>query len=101
MKKNSITATRDILVTRFPRCFLPQGASCAKIPLKVGIRADVARRCPDIPWQAIHSALGDYCRGERYQGALKEGSFRIDLDGLPAGFVTASHAAFATGKAAS
>lgn len=84
------THTREILVERFPKAFMPKGAD--KIPLKLGIRADIRAACPDLSGLAVGVALFDYVSGFKYRDALKEGADRVDLDGNPVAKVIAIEA---------
>lgn len=78
--------TRVLLVSRFPKCFMPKGK--AKLPLKIGIDKDLAEQCPDILAVHIRIAMRDYCGGPRYLREMVEGARRVALDGSDAGFVT-------------
>ncbi len=99
-KSNSIlkAETRAILVARFPLAFMPPRTF--KKPLKIGIRADIVRRCPDLDRRQIGITLGDYCYGAKYLVGLVAGTQRVDLDGNPAGIVEPSHEAYAAGRLA-
>ncbi|MCP5425335.1 MAG: ProQ/FinO family protein [Gammaproteobacteria bacterium] len=56
-------------------------------PLKIGIHMDLVQAGFDPAY--IKRALTGYCRSHRYRRILVEGKERIDLDGQPAGRVTA------------
>lgn len=79
-------ATREHLVALFPKAFMPKGAD--KIPLKIGIHADIRARDPSISGVKLGAALHDYVTGPKYLRALVAGAPRLDLDGQPAGEVT-------------
>lgn len=90
--------TRRELRRRFPNCFQPYG--CTKFPLKIGIDADLAERAPDIgPWSRT-CAIQNYVGEEAYLAAMIEGAARLDLDGNPAGIVTAHAARHAAARLA-
>jgi ProP effector len=82
---------RAFLADTFPECFKPKRVP--KLPLKIGIRRDIALLCPELAWNHLQWALADYTSGPRYWSALVEGATRVDLFGEPAGTVSAEHAA--------
>lgn len=86
--------TRELLVERFPRCFMPKGKR--KLPLKVGIYQDVRSAAPDISARRLKDALHDYTTGRTYLRALVAGAHRVDLDGWPDGVVTTAEAIVAS-----
>ncbi|MBS9476197.1 ProQ/FINO family protein [Ancylobacter radicis] len=86
-------ATREVLVERFPRTFMPKGER--KIPLKVGIYQDLRIAAPDLSARKMADALHDYTTGRTYLRALVAGAHRIDLDGWPEGVVTTEEAVIA------
>jgi len=97
-KANTIAsqAIIDLLIARFPNTFRP--SSQMKLPLKVGILADLTARCPDVDDALLRLALRDYCGDLSYQLALSaHGVVRIDLDGAASGIVTAEQSAHARG----
>ena len=68
-------------------------------PLKIGIHKDLLARHPDLNARVLRHALAWLCERPRYQYAVrKEGAVRIDLDGQPAGEVTAEQAGIAKSK---
>jgi len=83
-------ATRSILVEKFPACFVPDKAP--KRPLKIGIVSDIRERLPEMAGSRISRALYTYTDGPTYLDFVIEGADRIDLDGNPAGKVTAREA---------
>jgi sRNA-binding protein len=92
-----VTQTRALLAEKFPNCFCPKGT--AKKPLKIGIRVDLAVRCPEVPYDLLRKALADYCLGPSYQVALLTvGAERYDLDGNVCGVVTEGHSAMAAAR---
>jgi ProP effector len=81
----------ELLCERFPRTFArnPSGRQ----PLKLGIDRDlVARLGGIVSRSALKRALGIYTSCLEYRATLIEGAARIDLDGNPAGAVTAGEA---------
>jgi ProP effector len=81
---------RPILAERFPLAFRAHGSP--KVPLKLKIDRDVIAACPDLTGKEINAAIADYCWGPRYWAASIEGATRVDLNGNPAGVVTAEQA---------
>ena len=69
-------------------------------PLKVGIAADIPARCPAVERRVLSVALSAYARRVMYLRALVAGAARVDLDGNPAGEVTAGDAEYAAAKLA-
>lgn len=92
-RKAAAEATREILVERFPRCFMPKSGK--KLPLKVGIYHDLRAVVTDIPARRLNAALHDYTAGRTYLRALVGGAHRVDLDGFPAGIVSSDEASAA------
>ncbi|MGE3279940.1 MAG: ProQ/FINO family protein [Alphaproteobacteria bacterium] len=90
-RSNIAREVRARLVERFPAAFQPKGAP--KIPLALGVYAEIRTRCPDISARRIAIALHDYTSGWKYLTALVDGAIRVDLDGNPASAVSAEHAA--------
>ena len=81
----------ELLCERFPRTFArnPSGRQ----PLKLGIDRDlVARLGGIVSRSALKQALGIYTACPEYRARLIEGAARLDLDGNPAGAVTAGEA---------
>ena len=69
-------------------------------PLKVGIAADIPARCPAVERRVLSVALSAYARRVMYLQSLVAGAARVDLDGNPAGEVTARDAEYAAAKLA-
>ena len=61
-------------------------------PLKVGIAADILARCPVLTRRELGPVLGVYAKRVMYLQSLVAGAIRIDLDGNPAGEVSATDA---------
>ena len=84
----------DLLCARFPGTFAHDPAE--RRLLKRGIdRELVARLDGTVSRSGIKRVLGIYTSCLEYRATLIEGAARIDLDGNPAGAVTASEAAYA------
>jgi ProP effector len=84
----------ELLCAHFPKTFARDPTD--RRPLKRGIdRELVARLDSTISRSAIKRVLGAYVAGPEYRARLIEGATRIDLDGNPAGAVTAGEAAYA------
>jgi RNA chaperone ProQ/FINO-like protein len=98
-RKSSIYRTRLWLRHLYPACFAGLGAD--KQPLKIGILHDILASQPTAHRGIVCDALSDYTGGARYFMAMSEGAVRIDLNGEPAGIVTADEAAFAAQRLAS
>ena len=84
----------ELLCERFPRTFARDPAE--RPPLKRGIDRDLVARLDGLSSRtAVKRILGGYTACPEYRAKLIEGAARIDLDGNPAGAVTASEAAYA------
>jgi ProP effector len=83
----------ELLCERFPGTFARDSAG--RQPLKRGIDSDLVARLDGISRSAIKRVLGAYVASPEYRARLIEGAVRIDLDGNPAGVVTAGEAAYA------
>ena len=84
-----ISAALEILSEAFPRAFALYERR--RRPLKIGIHADIAARCPALTPREIGRALQLYTGSRGYLQAVAFGSARVDLDGNPAGSITAEH----------
>jgi sRNA-binding protein len=93
-RKQLAHAAVDALVATFPAAF----DRFDRRPLKLGIAADLLAR--GIAADIIRAALGSYCRSPAYLRRMQAGAARIDLDGNPAGVVTAEDAEHAARKLA-
>ncbi len=58
-------------------------------PLAIGIHKQLLERKPDLDKNKVRVALHGHTASTRYLKALTEGAPRLDLDGQPAGEVTA------------
>jgi ProP effector len=93
MRKRRALAMQETLVRRFPAAFKPQGRP--RLPLKIGIYDDIISLAPDLPQIEVKKAVMLYVNQRSYNRAVREGAARVDLNGEPAGLVTAEHAAWA------
>ena len=87
------------LAKKFPQTFVLEKHRPHQ-PLKVGIAAEIPARCPAVERRVLGAALSAYARRVMYLRSLVAGAARIDLDGNPAGEVTASDAEYAAAKLA-
>jgi sRNA-binding protein len=95
----AIAATIGLLAERFPRTFSIFEAR--RRPLKLNIHLDIQAALDGaITPVELHVALGAYCSNEAYVGRLRKGGWRLDLEGKPAGVVTAGEEAHARAKLA-
>lgn len=85
----SVSDTSRLLAEHFPALF---GAGVIK-PIKLRIQADIDQRAPGVfTRKALSVFLHRYTTGTAYLRALvAEGATRIDLDGQPAGEISAEH----------
>ena len=74
------------LAETYPACFDGENPQ----PLKLGIHHDLM--AAGFEKAAVKRALARYCNRPRYRKALRAGAVRIDLQGQPAGTVTAAEA---------
>src|SRR5262249_2259222 len=90
-------AVLELLRAQFPRCFSREGAPRRR--QKVGIQNDVLLALGDgVPPSERGRALQVYVPNRIYQSRLRPSETRLDLNGEPAGTVTAGEAAFARAK---
>lgn len=98
-KKNNFDYRKEVLPVRtlfamkFPRCFTLKGRGF-KLPLKVGIMADLVKAFPELDPKLIGAALADYCSGPVYTKAITPGTKRVDLNGIHVGIVTEEDSKF-------
>lgn len=85
-----VVRTIGKLQARFPLAFPKNPAP--KVPLKIGIFADLQAQAPEFSEAELRDALRIWCRGARYWACLTEGAPRVDLVGQAAGHVTAVEA---------
>ena len=99
MKQTDIDAALARLAEAFPQTFVLEKYR-PHWPLKVGIAADIPARCPAVERRVLSAALSAYARRVMYLRGLVAGAARVDLDGNPAGDVTARDAEYAAAKLA-
>ena len=97
--KQDIDAALARLAEAFPQTFVLEKYR-PHWPLKVGIAAAIPARCPELEWRVLKMALTAYTGRVMYLRGLVEGAARLDLDGNPAGEVTARDAEYAATKLA-
>ena len=97
--KQDIDATLARLAEAFPQTFVLEKYR-PHWPLKVGIAAAIPARCPALEWRVLKMALTAYTGRVMYLRGLVAGAVRLDLDGNPAGEVTARDAEYAAAKLA-
>ncbi len=87
------------LQKHFPLAFPVNPAP--KVPLKEGILKDAEQHLErlGITGDQLKQAIATWCRGTRYWAAMTEDAPRLDLNGQPAGSVTASQAVYAKQQA--
>jgi ProP effector len=94
MKNQRLTAALEligVLAERFPAAFTINPRH--RQPLKLGIHHDIAVQLGDaISPRTISDALRVYVGNPWYLKMLIAGADRVDLNGMPAGTVTAEHA---------
>ena len=89
--KEDIHAALTRLAEWFPQTFVFE-KHLPHRPLKVGIAADILARCPVLTRRELGPVLGVYAKRVMYLQSLVAGAIRIDLDGNPAGEVSATDA---------
>src|SRR5262245_19495710 len=100
LKKRARTkAVITALAAKFPKCFaVPE---TRRRPLKVGIDADcLAALSGTIRRTELIRALAMYCCSDGYLERVLTGAWRVDLEGKPAGVVTAEDERHAKAKRA-
>jgi len=86
------TAGIALLAETFPKCFSVYEGR--RRPLKLKIHLDVQAALDGAITPAeLHKALGMYCANRVYLEHTRKGAWRLDLDGNPAGIVTADEEA--------
>ena len=87
-------AVITLLAESFPKCFSVYQPR--RRPLKLKIHLDIQAALDGAITPAeLHRALGLYCSNEAYLDHTRTGAWRLDLDGNPAGTVTADDEAHA------
>jgi ProP effector len=94
MNKQRLTAALEligVLAERFPACFAVNPSY--RRPLKLSIHVDILAQLSDtIAPRDLSNVLRIYVSNSKYLKALVAGADRLNLNGLPAGTVTAEHA---------
>ena len=99
-KRARSKAVISVLAAKFPKCFAVPDTR--RRPLKVGIDADLlAALRGSIRRTELIGALAMYCSSEGYLERALTGSWRVDLEGKPAGTVSADDEKHAKAKRAS
>jgi ProP effector len=92
-------AVISVLAAKFPKCFAVPDTR--RRPLKVGIDTDLlAALGGSIRRTELIRALAMYCSSEGYLERLLTGACRVDLEGKPAGVVSADDEKHAKAKQA-
>ena len=93
-RDTTVAAVIALLAELYPECFsVYQGR---RRPLKLKIHLDIhAALDGAITPPELSRALGIYCSNQAYLGHTRKGAWRLDLDGKPAGTVTADEEAHA------
>jgi ProP effector len=93
-RDTSAAAVIALLAETWPKCFsVWQGR---RRPLKLKIHLDIQAALDGAITPAeLHKALGIYCSNQIYLDYTRKGAWRLDLDGNPAGVVTADEEAHA------
>jgi ProP effector len=98
-KRTRAKALIAVLAAKLPKCFAVPDTR--RRPLKVGIDADLlAALSGTIPRTDLVRALAMYCSSHGYLERVLNGAWRIDLQGNPAGVVTAEDERHAKAKRA-
>ncbi|MGB3433896.1 ProQ/FinO family protein [Achromobacter sp.] len=87
------------LQKHFPQAFPKNPAP--KLPLKQGILADAAQHLEKLGMteEQLKQAIATWCKGSRYWSSMVADATRVDLQGEPAGTVTAEQASYARRQA--
>jgi ProP effector len=92
LRDATVMAVIALLAETFPRCFSVWEAR--RKPLKLKIHLDIQAGLDSAITPAeLHKALGAYCSNKVYLSHTRKGAWRLDLDGNPAGAVTADEEA--------
>jgi len=98
-RSQAIAAAIGLLVELYPKAFAIYQER--RRPLKLGVHLDLQAALDGvITVPELHRALGFYCSNPSYLGRLREGTPRLDLDGMPAGTVTIDEEALARARLA-
>jgi ProP effector len=98
-KRARSKAVISVLAAKFPKCFAVPDTR--RRPLKVGIDTDLlAALGGTIRRTELIRALAMYCSSEGYLEGVLTGAWRVDLEGTPAGAVSADDEKHAKAKQA-
>jgi len=87
----------ELLKVYFPASFKP---ASQVLPLKKGIKEELVKKLSELPTVSTDDkacmvkSLSYYVNSPHYHKRVQEGATRVDLDGNPAGVVTAEEAAY-------
>jgi ProP effector len=91
VRDTTVAAVIALLAELYPKCFSVYEGR--RRPLKLKIHLDIQAALDGAVTPAeLSRALGAYCANSAYLHSSREGAPRIDLDGNPAGVVTAEEA---------
>jgi len=93
-REQAIAATIALLAELYPKCFFVYQERRRPLKLKVHLDIQAALDGAITPAE-LHQALGYYCSNPTYLDRTRAGASRLDLNGEPAGAVTADEAAHA------
>src|SRR5262245_45202481 len=94
LRDATVAAVIALLAETFPQCFSVYEGR--RRPLKLKIHLDIQAALDGAITSAeLSKALGVYCSNPVYLGHTRNGAWRLDLDGNPAGTVTADEEAHA------
>ena len=99
MTKEDKQAALVHLAEWFPQAFVLEKYLPHR-PLKIRICPDILARCPVLTRRELGTVLGVYTSRVMYLQSLVAGAIRIDLDGNPAGEVSAADAGHAAARLA-
>jgi ProP effector len=95
----AVAAVIALLAETFPKCFSVHEGRRRTLKLKIHLDIQAALDGAITPAE-LHKALGMYCSNQVYLSHTRKGAWRLDLDGNPAGVVTADEEAHAKARLA-
>jgi sRNA-binding protein len=94
VRDTTVAAVIALLAETFPQCFSVYEGR--RRPLKIGIHKEILAAVNGaLTPLELGRALGAYCSNQVYLSHTRTGAWRLDLDGNPAGVVTADEEAHA------
>jgi len=94
LRDTTVAAVIALLAETFPKCFSVYQPR--RRPLKIGIHKDILAAVDGaLTPLELGRGLGAYCSNQAYLEHTRTGAWRLDLDGKPAGVVTADEEAHA------